>query len=206
MRSLVVVVCAIAALVAMWVNRRDARCLSDQAQSRLPSISPTDSVGLDLEKSLALYAQASEFLRYEGNLVWSRFSGMVVVHSIVIGFLALASTADRELPEWGGAAIALAGLVLTYFWRRLLNIGVSHHETWKEVLRVVEDQVFVGHPAHSIVCLFRGRFAKTSHQFGKAHKTQEYVILTFIVAYTLILIAYGIQFRGPAAECLEWLM
>jgi hypothetical protein len=169
-------------LIGVWIARRSASEPSPSESPVDPQHPPSVS---DRDRYLEVHQLASDFMRFEGTLVWDRFSGMVAVHAILIGFYGLALDQGIESPAIG-LLIPVVGLGVALAWLWLTRIGVGYHDAWKCAMRRAETELYHCHPAQQILkdvgCDTR-RARRPLGEWWRAHKVQYIVIVALVVLY-----------------------
>lgn len=115
------------------------------------------------------------FVRHETQLVWARYSVMVIAHSVILAFIVGVDTSNINLLPFGVACI---GVVLAYLWWAITTFGwsLAHEwvERWGTTISPVKTPYQHWAPHHSL----------WGHDFiwWSAH----IIIWVFVLAYTAL--------------------
>lgn len=88
-----------------------------------------------------LYQSAINLSNHEGDLIWSRFSAFIVIHTIffaLIGFLLESTSKNRELFV---LTISVAGFILVCLWLLSTIRGFKAIDYWNYCAREIEERL-----------------------------------------------------------------
>lgn len=92
----------------------------------------------DLETVRVGYQAAIALWTYEGNLVWSKFSAMLITHTIVFAVAAQAVLQDKLVfPQ--KLVIVIVGFALCILWFLIMIRGFDQHDYWLLSARELEE-------------------------------------------------------------------
>jgi hypothetical protein len=135
-----------------------------------------------------IYTQAHEGQRLEGSLIWSRFSCMLIAHSILALLIASATGLDSEDlavdVAWLGFLLILTGYLLCLAWWVITRLGVIYMDEWSEVVKLVERFYLQDSPAYPYLPhMVRGDQGIGRVKYPRPHDAQYATIIVFAVVY-----------------------
>lgn len=114
------------------------RMSSDSVTAPVPRSS--DQEGAQLENARVGYNAAVSLMAFEGNLIWTRFGLMVLVHTIILTAVGLTSSTPQPARTITLVALSLVGLVLCGVWWLVNNIGFRYFFYWTFSARELEER------------------------------------------------------------------
>lgn len=118
--------------------------MSEGRQQGAPASNTEEDVRAGYHAALTLWT-------YEGQLIWTRYSAMLVANSIAITAIGLSLTADRKPTEFV-VVMCLAGFTFCLAWFLLTKRGFDYYRYWILSAREVEEE----HLADSVKIVSRG--------------------------------------------------
>jgi len=109
-------------------------------------ISPTGPEGkVYTDISLAnLFSSHVHKLNVEKQLIWSRFTAMLVANSILLGLFGFSLKDVARIPSWWGIGVCVGGIGLCILWFKLTSVG---WELMNRRLKEAHRFVWEGYPS-----------------------------------------------------------
>src|SRR4051794_9123440 len=76
------------------------------------------------------YQTAISLAIFEGNLVWSRYGSMLLIHTIILSAVGITSNAAQPAKGMIWVGLSLIGLALCLPWWIVNNVGFRHFFAW----------------------------------------------------------------------------
>jgi len=95
---------------------------------------------------LEQFGQVMSYLQYENSVAWDRANFYLLASTALLGLGAASLLPLGKAPEWEKVIIlsvlCLAGLRLSYLWKRMLDAADYWQNYWHEILRNLEPEAF----------------------------------------------------------------
>jgi hypothetical protein len=101
-----------------------------------------------IENARVGYQAAVNLWTYEGQLIWARFSAMLLANSIVVAVIGIVISADRALPVFS-VGMPIAGLILCLVWTLMTARGFDYYKHWGMSACELEDR-FLSDPVQTV--------------------------------------------------------
>ena len=98
----------------------------------------------DKDDILALgYQSAISLWIFEGEVLWTRFSAMLMTHTVILGVIGLLFNDQRELTSNAPIflVLSLVGFILSLFWFEMTSRGFSMMKYHTLAAREIEDKI-----------------------------------------------------------------
>jgi hypothetical protein len=144
----------------------------------VPDRPDPDDVRVVYQVAMATYA-------YEGAQVWTRFSAMLVAHSILIVVIGQLLTLDPTSPfRLFAKALAVAGFLVSLLWLMITVRGFRYHDIFLQAAKKQEARLSAGFLQDS-------RFSRASWfdyiGWFRTRTITYCVIVLFVLTYLLLL-------------------
>lgn len=117
-------------------------------KDRLPEQSEESSEQDRIENARVGYQAAVNLWTYEGQLIWARFSAMLLANSIVVAVIGIVISGDRALPVFS-VGMPIAGLILCILWWLITKRGFDYYVYWIRSARELEEE-FLKDPVKTV--------------------------------------------------------
>jgi hypothetical protein len=105
-----------------------------------PVLRSSEEDEAQLENARVGYQAAVSLMTFEGNLVWTRYGLMVLVHTIILTAIGLTSGTSQPARTITLGCLSLVGLVLCVVWWLVNDIGFRYFFYWLFSARELEEQ------------------------------------------------------------------
>jgi len=92
-----------------------------------------------IENARVGYQAAVNLWTCEGQLIWARFSAMLLANSIIVAVIGIVISADRALPVFS-VGMPIAGLILCFVWTLMTKRGFDYYVYWIRSARELEEE------------------------------------------------------------------
>jgi hypothetical protein len=86
------------------------------------------------------YQAAISLATFEGNIVWSRYGSMLLIHTIMLSAVGLASNAAQPAKSVISIGLSLVGLLLCVGWWVINDVGFRYFFAWMFSARELEER------------------------------------------------------------------
>jgi len=86
------------------------------------------------------YQAAISLATFEGNIVWQRYGSMLLIHTIILSAVGVASNASQSARGVIWAGLSLVGLVLCVPWWIVNDVGFRYFFAWMFYARELEER------------------------------------------------------------------
>ena len=139
------------------------------------------------EDAIVKYQSALDRSAYEGNVLWSRYSAILIVNTIFIAIIGFSYSNEFDgtiLQNYLFKIIApILGLILCYLWYQVTNRGFIWMTHWIVTARKIEEKQLRG----EINPLIEGRELKEKIGEGVTEKASYVIIMIISIVYAFIL-------------------
>ena len=98
------------------------------------------------------YQVAISLATFEGNIVWSRYGSMLLIHTIMLSAVGLASNATQPAKSVICVGLSLVGLLLCVAWWIINDVGFRYYFAWMFSARELEERYLA--PARAVRLAF----------------------------------------------------
>jgi hypothetical protein len=105
-----------------------------------PVLRSSEDGEAQLENARVGYHAAVSLMTFEGNLVWTRYGLMVLVHTIILTAIGLTSGAPQPARTVTLVGLSLVGLMLCVVWWLVNDIGFRYFFYWLFSARELEER------------------------------------------------------------------
>lgn len=140
----------------------------------------------DLENARVKYSAVLSLKASEGDIQWSRYNAMLVVNTIIVGFIGFAYNREFDFPFFFNILFwftPLLGLLLCYAWHQMTKRGFMWTKFWMDTAYRIEGQI-----DGDINPVQEGRELRDTIGEGVTKRASLRIINFFAVIYTLIFI------------------
>jgi len=142
---------------------------------------------------------------FEGNIVWQRYGSMLLIHTIILSAIGLASNASQSARGLIWVGLSLVGLVLCIPWWIVNDVGFRYFFAWMFSARELEERYLAPTQTVSIAFPVAGEGEPSAVVGGKrlplritqsdrrrVVAASKLIIVTFGVLYAALLISLPI--------------
>lgn len=138
---------------------------------------------VDSEDARVGYQVAVSLWLYEGNLIWSRFNVMLIVHSLVVAGIVQALLAQQSVSTIVAIGLSVFGFVMCVIWYGLIARGFDYQDYYVKTARELEEH----HLAPTVQTTVNGMHVNRGSRWYQRGRHQiALVIWLFGVLYVLI--------------------
>ncbi len=121
----------------------------------------------------------------ESQIQWERFNAMLVINTILIGFIGFTYSTEFKIPIFIQLFLSPMGIVLSLLWMRMTNRGFMWTKFWTDEARIIEEK-----NKEQIIKPFKeGKIHKeTNEVLVNTQLASKIIIYMFIVFYLLFFI------------------
>lgn len=104
----------------------------------------SDSKEVELENARIKYSAVLSLKSSEGEIQWSRYNAMLVINTIIIGFLGLAYNDGFYFPRLFNILfllIPIIGIIICFAWYQMTNRGFFWTKFWMKKAYEIEKQI-----------------------------------------------------------------
>ena len=174
------------------------------------SASPAAQIDqVERENARIGYQAAISLATFEGNIIWQRYGSMLLIHTIILSAVGLASNASPSARNVLWLGLSLIGLVLCVVWWIVNDIGFRYFFAWMFSARELEERYLA--PVLTVSLAFpvageaepsamvggrRLPLRITQHDRRRVVGASRLIIIIFAVLYAAVLTVFVAYLAG----------